>query len=277
MSFFNCPRCKTQNAQGSLFCSNCGLAFNNQQPQQNAAKKKTFSIPLIVLIVLLGTCGFCGIFGVIVGLIQDKNANVAVSNSQNQTTNANSVNVSLSKHSNLFNETEVCNYPKSSPIAKFKELGGGTWGKWNDSDTSGYSCEKSKDSIIVFKNDASMQKVSVDYVPIGNKDGVGFIGLDYYVSQLLSPLASENKERKDFIDFCDYLSKKALNTGLSISVKQKMLDTKWFSPSGEISAGFAERIGLGYVQITGNKNDKLLLIGFKIFPSEEAYKKYKDQ
>ena len=56
-----------------------------------------------------------------------------------------------------------------------------------------------------------------------------------------------------------------------------MLDTKWFSPSGEISAGFAERIGLGYVQITGNKNDKLLLIGFKIFPSEEAYKKYKDQ
>lgn len=62
--FFQCSRCRATNAVGSRFCSNCGLAFTQPQPNIQPQKKNNL-IGLWIALGCVGLCVLCGGIGVI--------------------------------------------------------------------------------------------------------------------------------------------------------------------------------------------------------------------
>lgn len=77
-----CPKCGVANADGTRFCSNCGLSFS-QVPPNVPLKKKNSLVGLWVVLGVLGLCGLCGLIGKI-GEKNKQEINIASANTNTQ-------------------------------------------------------------------------------------------------------------------------------------------------------------------------------------------------
>lgn len=159
----------------------------------------------------------------------------------------------------LFPPNEACNYPTKSSIAKFHQLGGGTWRHLVVGDADlGYDCGKSEKQIplIASGNDDAY----LEYGVVGTAEGATSVGFDYSINTKLS---SEPEQRKDFVALLDEVSRQALKEPLPESVKAKIIDLNTFANLGVINVEKLP-VGEGQIEFSRNKNSDNTAILVKV-------------
>ncbi|WP_445174955.1 hypothetical protein, partial [Microcoleus sp.] len=102
----------------------------------------------------------------------------------------------------------VCSLPKLvAPNTPFADLGGGTWGKWDNSGGElAYGCNGGEDSIWLL--DDSNFKILAEYGVIGGVQNAHQVSVEYMAVQYAGLTPAEKKWRQQYADFCDKLSAK---------------------------------------------------------------------
>ena len=175
-----------------------------------------------------------------------------------------------------FAAKSVCSLPKqAAPNTPFANLGGGTWGKWGDSNGDlDYGCNDAKDSINL-KADGNVE-ITAEYGAIGGTNAARYISAEYMAMQYSGQTPTEKELRQQYADFCDKLSEKIYGQKLPAKFKKRLLDESTYSASGTANE-YGEEVGNGFVNLSSNKNKTILiLLDVHFFSSEAEYKKYKD-
>ena len=199
-------------------------------------------------------------------------------NSTSTSANSNSSasqNASTSAAQN-FTPNIVCSLPKQvAPNTPFANLGGGSWGKWDDSGGDlGYGCNGGKDSYKLVASDNG--DITAEYGAIGGADAVRYVSAEYMAMQYTGLTPAEKQYRQQYVDFCDKLSMKFYGAKLPEKFRKRLLDESTYSASGTANE-YAEKVGNGYVNLSSNKNKNIMvLLDVHFFASEAEYKKYKD-
>ena len=175
-----------------------------------------------------------------------------------------------------FTPNIICSLPKQvTPSTPFANLGGGSWGKWNDSGGElDYGCNGGKDSFKLVASDNG--DITAEYGAIGGVDTVHYVSAEYMAMQYTGLTPAEKQHRQQYVDFCDKLSMKFYGAKLSEKFRKRLLDESTYSASGTANE-YAEKVGNGYVNLSSNKNKNIMvLLDVHFFSSEVEYKKYKD-
>ncbi len=170
----------------------------------------------------------------------------------------------------------ICSLPKQvAPNTPFANLGGGSWGKWNDSGGElDYGCNGGKDSFKIVASDNG--DITAEYGAIGGADAVHYVSAEYMAMQYTGLTPNEKKFRQQYVDFCDKLSMKFYGAKLPEKFRKRLLDESTYSASGTANE-YDEKVGSGYVNLSSNKNKNIMvLLDVHFFSSEAEYKKYKD-
>jgi hypothetical protein len=231
------------------------------------------SSPLSFLVLLL--------FALSCANLKDRqNLNLASTpvNSTSPSANSNSSanqNASASTAQNFTPEI-VCLLPKQiAPNTPYANLGGGSWGRWSDSGGElDYGCNGGKDSVYIISSDNG--DITAEYGAIGASQTVHYVSVEYMAMQYTGLTPDEKKLRQQYIDFCDKLSVKFYGVKLPEKFRKRLLDESTYSPSGTANE-YAEKVGIGYVNLSSNKNKNVMvMLDVHFFSSEAEYKKYKD-
>lgn len=175
-----------------------------------------------------------------------------------------------------FTPDVVCSLPKQvAPNTPFANLGGGSWGKWDDSGGDlDYGCNGGKDSYKLAASDNG--DITAEYGAIGGADTVRYVSAEYMAMQYAGLTPDEKKLRQQYADFCDKLSIKFYGVKMPEKFRKRLLDESTYSASGTANE-YAEKVGSGYVNLSSNKNKNVMvLLDVHFFSSEAEYKKYKD-
>jgi hypothetical protein len=284
-----CPACRTANASDAAFCFRCGSPLTQQSlPSFSTNSNKTLWITLGIIFAVFGSCGLCGI----IGSLSDKstkrtiaNANAPASSKStagaSQTATPKPTLAELQQRaepaaSQIFSPAVICSVPKEvAANTPFAKLGGGTWGKWNESGGElDHGCNGGEDSIKL-KDDGNVQVIA-EYGAIGGRDAVHYVSAEYTAMQYTAQTPAERQLRQQYADFCDRLALKFYGVKLDEKLRTRILDESTYSPSGTRNE-YAEKIGNGYVNLFSNKNKTVLLVlHVQFFSSEAEYKRYKD-
>lgn len=175
-----------------------------------------------------------------------------------------------------FTTNVICSLPKQvAPNTPYANLGGGSWGKWDDSDEDlGYGCNGGKDSVKIVASDNG--DIVAEYGAIGGAQTVHYVSAEYMAMHYTGLAPDEKKLRQQYVDFCDKLSTKFYGAKLPEKFRKRLLDESTYSASGTANE-YAEKVGSGYVNLSSNKNKNVMvLLDVHFFSSEAEYKKYKD-
>ena len=175
-----------------------------------------------------------------------------------------------------FTPNVICSLPKQvAPNTPFANLGGGSWGKWDDSGGDlDYGCNGGKDSVKIVASENG--DITAEYGAIGGADVVHYVSAEYMAMQYTGLTSDEKKLRQQYVDFCNKLSLKFYGAKLPEKFRKRLLDESTYSPSGTANE-YAEKVGSGYVNLSSNKNKNVMvLLDVHFFSSEAEFKKYKD-
>jgi hypothetical protein len=181
---------------------------------------------------------------------------------------------SLTPH---FVTTVVCSLPKQvARNTPFADLGGGTWGKWGDTDGElDYGCNGGQD-FIRLRKDGSVD-ISAEYGAIGGAQIPHYISVEYTAFQYNGQTVAEKQLRQQYADFCDKLSETLYGLKLPKEFRKRLLDESTYSSTGTANE-YAQKVGNGYVNLSSNKNKAMMImLDVHFFSSEVEYKTYKDE
>jgi hypothetical protein len=174
-----------------------------------------------------------------------------------------------------FATTAVCSLPavvfKNSEFAR---LGGGNWRKWsNEGGELDHACEGGTD-LIKLKNDGALD-VAAEYSVLGNAESVHYVSAEYTAFRYAGPSETEKTLRRQYADFCDRLAMKVYGTKLSETFRNRLLNESTYSTAGSANS-YHEKIGIGYIRLSSNRNDKMVMLDVHLFPTESDFRTYKD-
>jgi len=252
-----------------------------QTPLAKSNKKLWIILGIVIGIptILMGGCVACV---ALLGLSGANNPSLANSNvrpasSITPLANLNSnQGISASVPQN-FAANVVCSLPQQvAPNTPFANLGGGTWGRWGDSNGElDYGCNGGKDSITL-KDDGNVN-ITAEYGAIGGPQIAHYISVEYSAFQYTGQTPTEKQLRQQYADFCDKLSEKLYGVKLPAQFRRRLLDESTYSPTSTANE-YAEKVGSGYVNLSSNKNKALMImLDVHFFSSEAEYKAYKDE
>lgn len=169
----------------------------------------------------------------------------------------------------------VCSLPAQAfSNTPFGTLGGGQWRKWIDSGGElDYACEGGTD-LIKLKHDGNVD-ITAEYSVLGNSQSAHYISAEYTAFQYTGQTVDEMTLRQQYAAFCDRLASKLYGKKLSKAFRNRILNESTYSPTGTANS-HAERIGTGYVSLSSNQNNAMLMLNVHFFPSEADYRNYKD-
>jgi hypothetical protein len=278
-----CNACGHRNQGNWNACQMCRAAnpnmpsFASNKPKSN--NTKVIGIGFLALILF---CGLCGFLGMITDNNKIKNSSlspvtstpaVLTGGSKNDSPTLESQSSSISQS---FTTNIICSLPRQvASGTPFADLGGGSWGKWGDSNGElDYGCNGGKDSIRL-KDDGNVD-ITAEYGVIGGSQNPHYVSVEYTAYQYTGQTAEEKILRRQYADFCDKLSVKFYGMKLPDKFKKRILDESTYSSSGTANE-YAEKVGTGYVNLSSNKNKTLMyMLDVHFFSSELEYKKYKD-
>lgn len=168
----------------------------------------------------------------------------------------------------------VCSAPQEiGADAKLSVLGGGKWARWDTEDGElSHGCDGGVDSV---KLEVEKAKISAYYNVIGGPENVNNVSAKYMALQYGGRMPGEDALRRQYLEFCDKLSRKFFEADLPAKFKAKIesaLDTISEKPT-EIQ----DKAGNGFLTLsTVNTKAGLLTLEVRFFPSEAAYNKYKN-
>jgi hypothetical protein len=189
-----------------------------------------------------------------------------------------STTTSKSEHnstSSKFDTTAVCSLPAQlTSNTAFARLGGGRWQKWTDAGGElGYACEGGADQIKL-KNDGSLD-ITAEYSVLGNAQSAHYISAEYTAFRYAGPSEVENTFRQQYADFCDRLASKVYGAKISEKFRDRLLNEFTYSKAGSANS-YYEKIGIGVIAVSSNKNDRMIMVNVRFFPTESDFKSYKD-
>lgn len=228
---------------------------------QTVAKVRHTSLPALIMFLCVIGC---------VSSNKQENGSLRAPKSQRGPTSSSDAN------SSPFALNVVCSLPKKAfRNTPFARLGGGSWGKWNDSGGElDYACNGGTDSIKLKKTDES--DITAEYGVIGGANQVRYVSAEYTAFQYLGQTRDERVLRREYVDFCDKLAELLYGQKLSKGFRERMLNESRYSPSGTANE-YAEKIGSGYLTLSSNRNKSLMFqIHLQFFPSEAIYRRFKN-
>lgn len=169
----------------------------------------------------------------------------------------------------------ICSLPKQvAPNTPFANLGGGAWGKWDNSGGElAFGCNGGEDSIWLI--DDGNVKINAEYGVIGGAQNAHQISVEYMALQYTGLTPAEKRWRQQYADFCDKLSAKFYGVKLPEKFRKRLLNESAYSTS-DTANEYAEKVGNGYVNLSSSKNKATIMLDVHFFSSEAEYKKYKD-
>lgn len=227
------------------------------------------SIYLFALIFFLGSCGDPK------SEKRDALPTSSPTNSPSPPANSNALANQVTTSARGFSVSNICSLPKEvAGNSPFADLGGGTWGKWGDSEGElDYGCNGGNDSA---KLEKEIAKVSAAYGALGRVDTVRFVFVKYTALQYGGKTPVEERLRHQYFDFCDNLSDKFFGQKLPEKFKKRLTDDSTYSSQGAANE-YHEKAGTGYVNLKASKNTTAMVtLELRFFASEAEYKKYKD-
>ena len=129
----------------------------------------------------------------------------------------------------------------------YENLGGGNWGKWNDSGGNlDYECNGGKDSVKIKEDENG--DITVEYGAIGDADVVHYVSAEYTAIQYTGLTQTEKKFRQEYADFCDKLALKFYGVNYLEKFRKRLLDELTYSASGTANE-YGEKVGDGYANL----------------------------
>lgn len=160
--------------------------------------------------------------------------------------------LNVSSRFNLFPVDQACNYPSTSSVQRFRNLGGGRWRHYPiEGIEQEYDCGIAEKSLE-FPFEREKGEITVEYGVLGYKNGAESVGLDYSVFAE-SSIPSEPEFRTDFVRLVEETVQKALKGSLPETAKAQMLDLKSYPNSG-VRNQEEFIIGEGKILINRNRN-----------------------
>jgi hypothetical protein len=169
----------------------------------------------------------------------------------------------------------VCSVPAQVvPDTPYAKLGGGSWGRWNQSGGKlDHGCNGGQD-VIKLKEDGTVE-ITAEYGVLGGEQEAHYAYTQYTAFQYAGPSPAEKQLREQYADFCDKLAERFFGKRLSEKFRHRLLDESTYAPQGTANQYF-EKISDGYVTFSANKNKSMHLLNVNFFPSESDYRDYKD-
>lgn len=251
-------------------------------PSMTAKSSEIFSIDRKLVFVGLGALLVVGVMFGVVGLISvattDPSARGRAPVNVSPTPMFSAANGSASEDgskSSSFAAISVCSLPAQVLTnSAFAKLGGGRWQKWSDAGGElDYACEGGTDLIKLKKDDTL--DISAEYSVLGNSQSAHYISVEYSSFRYAGPSETEKTFRRQYADFCDRLAMKLYGKRLSEPFKNRLLNESTYSTAGTANS-YHERVGIGFIDLSSIRNDKMVMLDVHFFPSESDFRTYKD-